>query len=111
MNALVNVDMTPDVAARVGMAYGTTLPRGSRVVVSRDAHSASRMIKRAMISALVATGVDVSDLRVAMPAVARHQLKIDERAGGLHIRMAPTTPRWCRCGSSSRRASSRRRAC
>ena len=92
VNALVNVDMTPDVAARVGMAYGTTLPRGSRVVVSRDAHSASRMIKRAMISGLVATGVDVSDLRVAMPAVARHQLKIDERAGGLHIRMAPDDP-------------------
>jgi mannose-1-phosphate guanylyltransferase/phosphomannomutase len=92
VNALVNVDMTPDVAARLAMAYGTTLPRGSRVVVSRDAHPASRMIKRAIISGLVATGVDVSDLRVAMSAVARHQLKIEERAGGLHVRMSPDDP-------------------
>jgi len=92
VNALVNVDMTPDVAARLAMAYGTTLPRGSRVVVSRDAHPASRMIKRSMISGLVATGVDVSDMRVAMPTVARHQLKIDDRAGGVHVRMSPDDP-------------------
>jgi len=62
------------------------------VVTSRDAHPASRMIKRSLISGLVSTGVDVSDLRVAMPAVARHQLKIDERAGGIHVRLAPDDP-------------------
>jgi mannose-1-phosphate guanylyltransferase/phosphomannomutase len=88
VSGLVNVDITPDVAARLAMAYGTTLARGARVVTSRDAHPAARMIKRAMMSGLAATGVNVSDLRVAMPSVNRHQLKIDERAGGLHIHIA-----------------------
>src|SRR5262249_8627698 len=50
------------------------------------------MISRAMMSGLVSTGVDVSNLRVAMPAVARHQLKIDERAGGIHVRIAEDDP-------------------
>jgi mannose-1-phosphate guanylyltransferase/phosphomannomutase len=92
VSGLVNVDITPDVAARLAMAYGTTLARGARVVTSRDAHPAARMIKRAMMSGLAATGVNVSDLRVAMPSVNRHQLKIDERAGGLHIHIAPEDP-------------------
>ena len=74
------------------MAYGTTLARGARVVVSRDANPAARMIKRSLISGLAATGVNVSDLRVAMPAVNRHELKIDERAGGLHVHISPDDP-------------------
>src|SRR5439155_3869865 len=88
VSGLVNVDVTPDVAARLAMAYGTALARGARVVASRDAHPAARMIKRAMMSGLVATGVNVSDLRVAMPSVNRHQLKIDERATGVHIHIS-----------------------
>jgi mannose-1-phosphate guanylyltransferase/phosphomannomutase len=92
VSGLVNVDVTPDVAARLAMAYGTTLARGARVVTSRDAHPAARMIKRPMMSRLVATGVNVSDLRVAMPSVNRHQLKIDERASGVHIHISPDDP-------------------
>ena len=92
VSGLVNVDVTPDVAARLAMAYGTTLARGARVVCSRDAHPASRMIKRAMMSGLAATGVNLSDLRVAMPSINRHQLKIDERAGGLHINISADDP-------------------
>ncbi|MDX6534058.1 MAG: mannose-phosphate guanylyltransferase / phosphomannomutase [Gaiellales bacterium] len=92
VSGLVNVDITPDVATRLAMAYGTTLARGARVVASRDAHPASRMIKRAMLSGLVSTGINVSDLRVSMPAVNRHQLKIDERAGGLHVNVSADDP-------------------
>ena len=68
VRGLVNVDVTPETAARLAMAYGTTLARGARVVASRDAHPASRMIKRAMIAGTGRHRRDVSDLRVAMPA-------------------------------------------
>jgi mannose-1-phosphate guanylyltransferase / phosphomannomutase len=92
VSGLVNVDITPDVAARLGMAFGTVLPKGARIVASRDAHPASRMIKRAIISGLVAAGGAVSDLRVALPAVNRHEMKTDERARGLHVRVAADDP-------------------
>ena len=88
VNGLVGVDITPEVAARIAMAYGTTMPVGTRVVASRDAHPASRMINRAIVAGLVSTGVAVSDLRIAMPAVARHQLKGDDKAFGVHVRIA-----------------------
>ena len=52
VSGLVNVDITPDVASRIGMAYGTTLARDARIVVSRDANPAARMIKRSLISGL-----------------------------------------------------------
>ncbi|HYX86723.1 MAG TPA: sugar phosphate nucleotidyltransferase [Gaiellales bacterium] len=89
---LVNVDITPEVAARLGAAYGTTLPKGARVVTSRDAHPASRMVKRAIISGLVSTGLHISDLRVALPAVNRHEMRVDERVGALHVRVGADDP-------------------
>ena len=49
---------------RLGAALGTALKRGARVVASRESPAACRMIKRAMISGLNSTGVDVADLRV-----------------------------------------------
>jgi mannose-1-phosphate guanylyltransferase / phosphomannomutase len=92
VGGLVNVDITSEVAARLGVAYGTTLPRGARVVCSRDAHPSSRMVKRAIIAGLVSTGVNVADLRISPPTVNRHELKVGERAGGLHVRVSTDDP-------------------
>ena len=36
VTGLVNVDLTPEVAVRLGAALGTALKRGSRVVASRE---------------------------------------------------------------------------
>ncbi|MGH2502417.1 MAG: sugar phosphate nucleotidyltransferase, partial [Ktedonobacterales bacterium] len=38
VTGLVNVDITPYFAARLGAAYGAALPKGSVVCVNRDAH-------------------------------------------------------------------------
>ena len=54
---MINVGITPQVAVRLGMAYGTTLKRGSVVVTGRDASRAARTIKRAIIAGLNSTGV------------------------------------------------------
>src|SRR5918997_7013910 len=75
VTGLVNVDLTPESAVRLAASLGTALKRGARVVASRDAGDACRMIKRAMISGLNATGIDVADLRVSPPAVGRHVLE------------------------------------
>jgi mannose-1-phosphate guanylyltransferase / phosphomannomutase len=92
VTGLVNVDVTAEAASRLGVAYGTTLSRADTVVCSRDAHTSSRMVKRAIIAGLVSTGVNVADLRVAPPTVNRHELKVGERAGGLHVRVSADDP-------------------
>ena len=85
VTGLVNVDLTPETAVRLAAAFGTALKRGARVVASRDAGPACRMIKRTMISGLNATGVDVADLRVSPPSISRHVLKTQAFDAALHV--------------------------
>ena len=48
VQGLINVDLTPEVALRLGIALGSALKRGARVVTSREAPAACRMVKRAL---------------------------------------------------------------
>jgi len=77
---------------KLALAYGTTLPKGGSIVTSRDAHPASRVIKRAMISGLNSTGVDVRDLRVSPAAVNRFEIKSGNAQGGVHVRISSWDP-------------------
>jgi mannose-1-phosphate guanylyltransferase/phosphomannomutase len=92
VSGLVNVDLTPEVAVRLASALGTALKRGARVVASREWTPACRMIKRAMISGLSSTGVDVADLRVIPTAVARHLVKSEGYDAGIHVGVSSTDP-------------------
>jgi mannose-1-phosphate guanylyltransferase/phosphomannomutase len=92
VSGLVNVDLTPDIAVRLAAALGTALTRGDRVVASREGTAACRMIKRAMISGLASTGCEVADLRVIPAAVARHLVKAEGFAAGVHVGTSPNDP-------------------
>jgi mannose-1-phosphate guanylyltransferase / phosphomannomutase len=89
---LVNVDLTPEVAVRMAAALGTALPRGARVVTSRESSPGCRMIKRAMISGFTSAGLDVADLRVLPAAVARHMLKSEPYDAGVHVGTSQVDP-------------------
>jgi mannose-1-phosphate guanylyltransferase / phosphomannomutase len=92
VSGLVNVDLTPEMVTRLAVAFGTALPRGARVVASREAPAACRMVQRAMIAGLNSTGIDVSDLRVLPSAVGRHLLKTHDYAAGFHVGTAAIDP-------------------
>ncbi len=92
VSGLVNVDLTPETAVRLAAALGTALKRGARVVASRESPSACRMIKRAMISGLNSTGIDVADLRVLPAAVSRHLLKSQGYEAGFHVGVSHSDP-------------------
>jgi len=90
---LSNIEITPDFACRLGAAYGSCLPARSRVVTSRDSTRSSRMIKRAMIAALLGAGCDVVDLRSTAVPVARHYIKAIGAAGAVNVRKLPGNTR------------------
>lgn len=90
---LSNIEITPDFACRLASAYGSCLPTGSRVVVSRDSTRSSRMIKRAVIASLLSVGCDVLDLRSAAVPVVRHFVKTSGAAGSVHVRKLPGNSR------------------
>ncbi len=85
VSGLVNVNLTPEVAVRLAAALGTALKRGGRAVASREADPVCRVIKRAMISGLNATGVEVADLRVLPSALGRHLVKVEGYDVAFHV--------------------------
>ena len=92
VSGLINVDLTPETALRVGIALGTALKRGERVVTSRAAPPACRLLKRAVLSGVISTGVHVADLHVMPPAVTRHFLKNEGVGAGIHVRPSAHDP-------------------
>ncbi len=92
ISGLINVDLTPEVALRVGMALGTVLPRGARIVTSRAALPSCHLVRRAVLSGVNSTGVHAADLRVVPAAVSRHVLKTEGYAAGVHVRPSAADP-------------------
>ncbi|MGQ0433851.1 MAG: sugar phosphate nucleotidyltransferase [Microthrixaceae bacterium] len=92
---LANVDVTPELATRVAMAYATSLKKHSTVIISRDSSRSARMLKRAMMAGLNASGVNVLDLEVASVPVTRFLTRRPEAAGGITIRLVEGDPQSC----------------
>jgi mannose-1-phosphate guanylyltransferase / phosphomannomutase len=92
VSGLINVDITPDLAVRLGAAYAATLKRGSRIVTCRDASRAARTIKRAFIAGLNGSGVHVADLELAPVPVARSHLRSARANGGVAVETVPGDP-------------------
>jgi mannose-1-phosphate guanylyltransferase/phosphomannomutase len=92
MTGRMNVDLTPDVALRLGTALGTALRRADEVVVGRDASRASVLIAEAIVAGLRSTGVCVVDLGLSPASLARHGLRAQGYRAGVHVRPHRTDP-------------------
>lgn len=90
VSGVVNVDLTPEYAAKLSAALGAMLPKGSFVAISRDVHRSSRMLKRALVSGLPSTGINVWDLGSVPIPVARYFIRThDDTSAGVHVRISP----------------------
>jgi len=90
VTGLVNVDLTPDFATKLGGAYGAILAKGSVVCINRDSHQRTpRMIKRAVIAGLPSAGVNVQDINQVPIPVARYFIRTTDAVGGVHVRLSP----------------------
>jgi mannose-1-phosphate guanylyltransferase / phosphomannomutase len=92
VGGLANVDVTPELATRVAMAYGTTLKKDATVVTSRDSSRSARMLKRAAMAGLNAAGLNVRDLEVASVPVTRFAIRNPDADGGITIRLVEGDP-------------------
>jgi len=92
VSGLANVDITPELAARVAMAWASTLKKGATVITSRDSSRASRMLKRAIMAGVNASGVNVLDLEVASVPVTRFLVRQPMASGGLTVRLLADDP-------------------
>lgn len=92
-SGLANLHITPEFAVALGKAFGTWVGAGRRVGVARDENAFSLVIKRALISGLMAVGVDVRDLQVLSTPATRFAVnQASELQGGVHVRLATDHP-------------------
>ncbi|HEV7886886.1 MAG TPA: mannose-1-phosphate guanyltransferase [Acidimicrobiales bacterium] len=92
VSGLANVDISPELAVRVAMAYGTSLKKGATVTCSRDSSRAARALKRAIMVGLNATGVNVEDLELATIPVTRFEVRTFRSQAGVTVRLSPDDP-------------------
>ncbi|MBB0244857.1 mannose-1-phosphate guanyltransferase [Streptomyces alkaliphilus] len=91
VSGILNVEITPELVVRLAGAYATTLKKNSTVTTARDHSRGARALKRAVISALQASAIDVRDLENVPLPVARQQTARGS-AGGIMIRTTPGVP-------------------
>jgi len=90
---LANIEITPEFATKLGVAFGSFLGRGSSVVIGRDTHRVSRMVKRAIIAGLTAAGVDVNNLRICPAPVTRYMIRSLGATAGIMVSILEIDPR------------------
>jgi len=69
-----NVELSCEMSAKLAEAFGTQLPVGGTVLIARDHHKSSRMLKRAFIGGMLSAGINVIDLKSVPSAVLRFNL-------------------------------------
>jgi len=88
-----NIELSCQMSTKLAESFGSILPVGSKVYLSRDYHKSSRMLKRAFLSGILSTGIKAVDLFNIPSNVMRHCLsKNDEIAAGIHFRQSVYEP-------------------
>ncbi len=86
-----NVELSCEMAIKLAEAFSSMLPVGSKVYLSRDYHKSSRMLKRAFLSGLLSSGIDVVDIHIVPSNIARFGIKEGKDiVAGIHFRQSVT---------------------
>ncbi len=81
----VNVDLRPELVARLGAVFGASLPDGATVVVGADAAAAVRLLREALVSGLGLSGCTVLGVGELPAPVVRYAIATTGAAGGVHL--------------------------
>ncbi len=90
---VVNEKLTPELALRVGKVLGTYLG-GGRVVVGKDTRTSGEMLKSALISGLLSTGVEVIDIGLAPTPLTGFAIRLYGADAGVTITASHNPPEY-----------------
>jgi mannose-1-phosphate guanylyltransferase/phosphomannomutase len=93
VTGLANIEITPEFASKLGVAFGSFLGKGATVVVGRDTHRVSRMVKRALMAGLTAAGANVNNLRICPAPVTRYMIRSLGADAGAVVGVSEVDPR------------------
>jgi mannose-1-phosphate guanylyltransferase / phosphomannomutase len=92
LSGIINVDISPEFATRLGAAYGSIFKKGSKVVVSSTISNSARMFKHAFVSGILSVGVEVFNMSSLLTPISRHAINFLSVEGGIHIKLSDDNP-------------------
>ena len=93
VRGIVGSGLDPAVVTNFAAAFGTFLRKG-KVVVGRDSRSSGEMLKKAVISGLQATGINVIDIGLVPTPTVEITVKELKAAGGICITASHNPAIW-----------------
>jgi phosphomannomutase / phosphoglucomutase len=93
IRGLVNEELTPEMAVKVGLAIGTFFKKGT-IIIGYDARTSGPMLAKAVISGLTATGCNVLLVGMAPTPTIQYTVKQHKPAGGVIITASHNPPEY-----------------
>ncbi len=85
ITGLINIEITPELASRIGAAIGSVVSKNSYIAIARDNYATSRIIKHSLISGIMSTGVNVLDLRTSPLPIVSNYISRKKLKGGVIV--------------------------
>ncbi len=94
VRGVVNKDLTPELALKLGEAIGTFFGEDSRILVGGDIRAGREMVKYAVIAGLVSTGARVYDAGLTPTPALQYVVKSEGFDGGVVITASHNPPQY-----------------
>ncbi|MBI5207867.1 MAG: NTP transferase domain-containing protein [Candidatus Firestonebacteria bacterium] len=88
----INVEITPEFAAKVGTAFGTCLKKGASVILSSYDNRMCKMLKRVIEGGLISAGINVYDAETLPSFINQFIIRTQGVSGGIFINKAVYDP-------------------
>ncbi|MEA3491377.1 MAG: sugar phosphate nucleotidyltransferase [Campylobacterota bacterium] len=83
-----NIEFSCEMSSKLAESFAAQIPVGSTVLIGRDHHKGSRMLKRAFVGGMLAAGINVVDLKSIPSSVLRFNLsRMPEYVAGVYFRL------------------------
>ncbi|MCW3995601.1 MAG: phosphoglucosamine mutase [Candidatus Bathyarchaeota archaeon] len=94
IRGLVNVELTPQMAIKVGASIGTFFGANKNILLGHDARTSGPMFAKAVISGLTATGCNVHFVGMASTPAIQFAVKNHRMDGGVIISASHNPPEY-----------------
>ncbi|RLG72434.1 MAG: phosphoglucosamine mutase [Methanobacteriota archaeon] len=94
VRGVVGKEITPEFCLKMGMSFGSFLGCGKKVVIGSDTRVSGEMVKNAVVSGLMSTGVDVIDIGVAPTPVVQFATRHLGADGGVVVTASHNPPEY-----------------
>ena len=94
IRGLVNVELTPEMAIKVGSSIGTFFGKNKNLLLGHDARTSGPMLARAVISGLTAAGCNVYFAGMASTPAIQFAVKNHKMDGGVIISASHNPPEY-----------------